>query len=250
MRSYRDEAVVLRTHDLAESDRIVTLLTRSHGQVRAVARGVRRTSSKFGARLEPFGVVDIQLFPGRSLDVVTQVETLAPYGRSIMADYPLFTSAAAMVETAGRLTDDLESESGTQHYRLLSSALRALSERAHASSLILDSYLLRALALAGWAPSFTECAQCATPGPHRAFSAPMGGAVCERCRPPGCAAPAPETFDLLGALLAGQWSIADASGERNRREASGLVAVFVQWHLERQLRSLPYVDRAFGEATA
>lgn len=62
MRSYRDEAVVLRTHDLAESDRIVTLLTRSHGQVRAVARGVRRTSSKFGARLEPFGVVDIQLF--------------------------------------------------------------------------------------------------------------------------------------------------------------------------------------------
>ncbi|MDO4718877.1 MAG: DNA repair protein RecO, partial [Propionibacteriaceae bacterium] len=60
-RLYRDEAVVLRTHPLGEADRIVTLLTRGRGQVRAVAKGVRRTNSRFGARLEPFGVVDVQL---------------------------------------------------------------------------------------------------------------------------------------------------------------------------------------------
>ena len=67
---YRDEAVVLRTHKLGEADRIVTLLTRRHGKVRAVAKGVRRTGSKFGARLEPFMVADLQLYEGRTLDVV------------------------------------------------------------------------------------------------------------------------------------------------------------------------------------
>ena len=79
-RLYRDEAVVLRTYRLGEADRIIVLLTRAHGQVRAVAKGVRRTSSRFGARLEPFSMIDVQLHAGRSLDTVTQVETIDPFG--------------------------------------------------------------------------------------------------------------------------------------------------------------------------
>ncbi|MEB0015130.1 DNA repair protein RecO, partial [Glaciimonas sp. Cout2] len=80
---YRDEAVVLRTHKLGEADRIVTMLTRQHGKVRAVAKGVRRTASKFGARLEPFMVADVQLYEGRSLDIVTQAESIGSYGALI-----------------------------------------------------------------------------------------------------------------------------------------------------------------------
>src|SRR4051812_42124640 len=76
---YRDEAVVLRTQKLGEADRIVTLLTRRHGRVRAVAKGVRRTGSRFGARVEPFTHDDLQLHEGRSLDVVTQAETIEPF---------------------------------------------------------------------------------------------------------------------------------------------------------------------------
>lgn len=243
VRLYRDEAVVLRTRTLGEADRIITLLTREHGQVRAVAKGVRRTSSRFGARLEPFSVIDTQLHIGRSLDIVTQVDTLAPHGRAIMGDYALFTSATAMVETAERLTE-IEREPATQQYLLLVGALRALAERQHAPSLVLDSYLLRALAIAGWAPSFTDCVRCDATGPHRAFSAPLGGMVCAACRPPGAAAPAPETVTLLGALLTGEWAVADASDERHRKESSGLVAAYTQWHLERQLRSLRLVERA------
>ncbi len=240
---YRDEAIVLRTHKLGEADRIVTLLTRSYGQVRAVAKGVRRTSSKFGARLEPFSVIDVQLYAGRNLDVITQVETLAPHGRPLGADYSRYTTATAMVETAGRLTE-IPGEPATQQYLLLSGALAALAEQRHPATLILDSYLLRALAIGGWAPSFTECARCSAPGPHRAFAPALGGAVCGDCSPPGSAAPAPETFTLLGALLAGDWPLAEASEDRHRTEASGLVAVFTQWHLERQLRSLRLVERA------
>ncbi|WP_200829822.1 DNA repair protein RecO C-terminal domain-containing protein, partial [Cellulomonas algicola] len=80
-------------------------------------------------------------------------------------------------------------------------------------------------------------------GPHHAFAVASGGAVCGACRPPGAAAPAPETFALLAALLAGDWSVADASAERHRGEGNGLVAAFCQFHLERQLRSLPLVER-------
>ncbi|WP_022918110.1 DNA repair protein RecO [Ruania albidiflava] len=243
MKLYRDEAIVLRTHKLGEADRIVTLLTRRYGQVRGVAKGVRRTSSKFGARLEPFSVIDVQLYAGRNLDVITQVETLAPHGRPLGGDYARYTTATAMVETAGRLTE-IPGEPATQQYLLLSGALAALAEQRHPATLILDSYLLRALAIGGWAPSFTECARCSAPGPHRAFAPALGGAVCGDCRPPGSAAPAPETFTLLGALLAGDWPLAEASEDRHRTEASGLVAVYTQWHLERQLRSLRLVERA------
>ena len=93
---YKDEAVVLRTHKLGEADRIVTLLSRYNGQIRAVAKGVRRTGSKFGARLEPFMVVDAQFYEGRNLDVVNQVETIGSYGREIIEDYRSYTAATAM----------------------------------------------------------------------------------------------------------------------------------------------------------
>lgn len=243
MKLYRDEAVVLRTRKLGEADRIVSFLTRDHGQVRAVAKGVRRTTSRFGARLEPFSVVDVQLYAGRNLDTVTQVDTLAPHGRRIGADYSLFTTATAMVEAAEQLTE-ISREPATQQYLLLIGALHALAEEVHAPSLILDSYLLRALAIAGWAASFVDCARCAAPGPHRAFNAAVGGMVCMSCRPPGSAAPAPETVELLGSLLAGDWARARESDERHRKEASGLVAVYAQYHLERRLRSLRHVERA------
>ena len=100
MPHYRDEAVVIRTHKLGEVDRIVTLLTKNHGQVRAVAKGVRKTSSRIGARLEPFNVVDLQLYEGRNLDTVSQVEQLANYGSVIVADYARYTAASAVVEAA------------------------------------------------------------------------------------------------------------------------------------------------------
>ena len=72
MQLYRDDGVVLRTQKLGEADRIITILARKTGRVRAVAKGVRRTRSRFGARLEPFTHVDLMLYPGRSLDVISR----------------------------------------------------------------------------------------------------------------------------------------------------------------------------------
>ncbi|WP_432540798.1 DNA repair protein RecO [Kineococcus sp. SYSU DK002] len=242
-KSYRDEAVVLRTTKLGEADRIVSLLTRHHGRVRAVAKGVRRTSSRFGARLEPFTCVDVQLHRGRSLDTVTQVDVLAPYGQVLATDYGLYTVGHALLETAERFTE-VERENATQQYLLLVGALRTLSRREHDGPLVLDAFLLRSLAVAGYAASFADCARCSEPGPHSSFNVAAGGAVCSSCRPPGSAAPDPRTLALLAALLSGDWSVAEEAEERCRREGSGLVAAFLQWHLERGIRSLQHVERA------
>ncbi|WP_144759296.1 DNA repair protein RecO [Curtobacterium sp. 9128] len=237
---YRDECVVLRTHKLGEADRIVTLLSRQHGKIRAVAKGVRRTASKFGSRLEPFMVVDAQFYEGRSLDIVTQAESLGSYGAQIVADYGAYTAASAMVETADRLS---EADAGLQQYLLLVGALRSLSRGEHFPSATLDSYLLRAMSIAGWAPSFSDCAVTGEPGPHSAFVVQLGGVVADGAAPPGSPRLDHTTLSLLGSLLAGDWATVDSADERTRSRASGVVAAYAQWHLERSLKSLPHVDR-------
>jgi DNA repair protein RecO (recombination protein O) len=249
---YRDDAVVLRVQKLGESDRIITLLTRRHGRVRAVARGIRRTTSRFGARLEPFGHVDLQIAgnpegTGSALHTVSQVEGIELYGKRFLEDYPRYTAASAVAETAERLTP-VEREPSLRLFLLTLGAIKSLAAGEHAGTLVLDAYLLRGMGLAGWAPALTGCAVCGTPGQHRAFSVPAGGCVCPDCRPPGAAHPAPATLDLMAALVGGDWRVADASDAAPRRECSGLVAAHLQWHLERGLRSLPLVDRTTGES--
>jgi DNA repair protein RecO (recombination protein O) len=276
---YRDDGIVLRTQKLGEADRIITILGRTTGRVRAVAKGVRRTKSRFGARLEPFTHVDLMLHPGRSLDVITQAEVIRPYGEPLTADYPRYTAGVAMLETAERFTP-MEKEPALRQLLLLIGGLRSLGESEHDSRLILDAFLLRSLAVAGYAPALEECARCgaspsgrprpgasapsdpARPGasgpsdPARpgasapgdqvrlpAFAVAAGGMVCASCRPPGAAAPAAGTVGLMLALLQGDWDRADRSERRQRVECSGLVAAYLQWHLEHSIRSLRHVER-------
>jgi DNA repair protein RecO (recombination protein O) len=148
-----------------------------------------------------------------------------------------------MLETAERLTDE-EGDPAVQQYLLLVGGLRTLAEGLHDPSLVLDAYLLRALAVAGWAASLYDCARCGATGPHRAFAVAAGGAVCPSCRPPGSASPSPDALELMAALLSGEWTVADASEVRHRREASGIVAAYLQWHLERGIRALRLVERS------
>jgi len=240
---YRDDGIVLRTHKLGEADRIVTVLARRTGRVRAVAKGVRRTKSRFGARLEPFTHVDLQLYTGRSLDVITQAETVRPYGAPLASDYPRFTAGTAMLETAERFTPE-EKEPALRQFLLLVGGLRALGEGVHEPRLVLDAYLLRSLAVAGYAPVLGECARCGSANALHGFAIAAGGLVCQSCRPPGAASPAGQTVTLMIALIRGDWTHADASEHRHRVECSGLVAAYLQWHLEHSIRSLRHVERA------
>ncbi|HET9079903.1 MAG TPA: DNA repair protein RecO [Trebonia sp.] len=285
MQGYRDDGVVLRTQKLGEADRIITLLTRHNGRVRAVAKGVRRTKSRFGARLEPFTHVDVMIHPGRSLDVITQAEVIRAYGIRLVADYPKYTAGTAMLETAERFTP-VEKEPAIRQFLLLIGGLRALGDAVEPGvsgdaddpegvaspgeaprdpRMVLDAYFLRSLTFAGYAPALEGCARCGAPGtpgtvsvpgnsgnaasgmsakPLVAFAVPAGGMVCADCRPPGSASPAPQTAALMVALLRGDWGEAMRSERRHRVECSGLVAAYLQWHLEHSIRSLRHVERA------
>jgi DNA repair protein RecO (recombination protein O) len=259
---YRDDGIVLRTQKLGEADRIVTVLARKSGRVRAVAKGVRRTKSRFGARLEPFTHVDLLLYTGRSLDVITQAETVRSYGEVLTEDYPRYTTGIAMLETAERFTV-IEKEPALRQFLLLVGGLRTLVDGGHDPRLVLDAYLLRSLAVAGYAPALDECAICGTrassaesdePAPadaaprrgqsRRMFGVAAGGLVCRSCWAPGAATAAGPTIDLMSALLRGDWGLADASERRYQVECSGLVAAYVQWHLEHSIRSLRHVEHA------
>jgi DNA repair protein RecO (recombination protein O) len=239
---YRDDGIVLRTQKLGEADRIITVLCRNSGRVRAVGKGVRRTKSRWGARLEPFTHVDLMLHTGRSLDVITQAEVIRPYGEQLVSDYPRYTAGVAMLETAERFTP-MEKEPALRQLLLLIGGLRSLGESEHDSRLVLDAFLLRSLAVAGYAPSLRECARCGVSGALPAFAVASGGVVCASCRPPGAASPSPHTVSLMLALLQGDWEGADSSERRHQVECSGLVAAYLQWHLEHSIRSLRHVER-------
>ena len=233
---YRDDGIVLRTQDLGEADRIITVLTRRTGRIRAVGKGVRRTKSRFGARLEPFTHVDLLLYEGRSLDIVTQADSLRAYGAPLASDYPRYTAGVAMLETAERFTPE-ERQPAERQFLLMVGGLRALGEGEHSPRLVLDAFLLRSLAVAGYAPALEECAVCGSPGEPavqedseggtvkgewgggrgagdgglRAFAIAAGGLTCRSCRPAGAATPSGHTVALMGALLRGDWPLADAS---------------------------------------
>ena len=130
-----------------------------------------------------------------------------------------------------------------KEFQLVVGGLKALAEQRYDSSLILDAFLLRSLEIGGYAPSMTDCSRCEKLGPHRYFSLVGGGSVCVDCRPSACATPAPETLELMQALITMDWEVASASERKHQREANGLIAAYLQWHLERGLRSLPHVER-------
>jgi DNA repair protein RecO (recombination protein O) len=155
----------------------------------------------------------------------------------------------AMLETAERFTPE-EKEPAHRQFLLLVGGLRALSEEAHGPRLVLDAYLLRSLAVAGYAPALDECAVCGSgelsggSGGSRAFAIAAGGLTCRSCRPAGAATPSVHTIALMRALLRGDWVLADGSEQRHQVECSGLVAAYLQWHLEHSIRSLRHVEHA------
>ena len=178
---YNDEGVVLKTFPLGEADRIVVMLTKNHGKVRAVAKGVRRLKSRFGGRLEPFMRVNALFATGKTFDVISQAVLVSPYAGQICADYDLYKNASMIAEIA----DDLV-QSGAQYrdsclqYNLLVAALSALSRGLHSGDSIALSYVLRALRLAGWSPRLDECVVCSTRNDLDYFSASSGGVMCSK----------------------------------------------------------------------
>jgi len=239
---YKEQGIVLRAIKLGESDKIVSILTQGSGKIRAVAKGIRRTNSKFGARLEPLTHVSLLLYQGRNLDTVTQAEIISPF-RRIRGDFELIAAAETMVEAADKVAE--EHERNLRLFLLLLSGLRALDERPFDPEAVAESYLLKLLSLSGFHPSFSACAVCGMPGPHEWFSAGQGGIVCQADAEHDAGRVAEPAVQWLNGLArADLMASGDMTPElQTRREARAMLFGFVEYHLERRMRSFALLAR-------
>jgi DNA repair protein RecO (recombination protein O) len=237
---YRDEGVVLRTIKLGEADRIVTIFTQGHGKVRAVAKGVRKTTSKFGARLEPTSRVALQCYKGRELDIVTQAETLEAH-RALREEYALLTHAVPMLEAVDQVAQ--EREPNPAMYRMLTGALRTLAERR--SPIVTTAFFWKLLSLEGFHPVLEGCARCAEPegedgSEHElvAFDLEEGGTLCRACARGGARPVSPDALAVLRRMLGGALNGVLAEGpSAATHEVEHLGIRALEHHGERRLRS-------------
>jgi DNA repair protein RecO (recombination protein O) len=243
--TYREEAVVLRKLDYGEADRIYTLLTREHGKVGAIGRGVRKTTSKLGSALEIYSQVDVQLAHGRNLDVIAQVERKRK--PRIEADLERTSRAALVAELAERMTEDRHPMEGL--YELTCWALDELaveSEPRRAAAF----FLSQALELMGYAPQLIDCAVCHKPladGPHP-FSPASGGFLCPNDADPAEPAVSPAAIKVLRVMFA-----RDVELYRRLKlsaaimdEVDDVLASQLEYHLDKQLKSLRFLRRMRG----
>ncbi|MGA0862435.1 MAG: DNA repair protein RecO [Ilumatobacteraceae bacterium] len=237
MPTYRDAAVVLGSYKFGEADKVVVLLTQSHGKVRAVARGVRKTRSSIGARLEPMSHVDISLRSGRALDTVAEVRMLETQS-ALRGDLSLLQQGLAMVEAIDKMTPD--NEPVPHLFETLVRGLRTLATERSAA--VLGAFFWRLLAMEGHAPMLEACVKCGGTGPLVRFDTVGGGAVCQSC--PGGLPVSAAALEILADIVGGR--VRDALARKESAatsEVSVLAMDAMEAHLERRIRSLGGVDR-------
>ena len=237
MALYRDEGIVLRTYKLGESDRIVSIFTRQRGKVRAVAKGVRKTKSRFGARLEPPSHIAALFYEGRELDIVTQAESIDHF-RPIRDDLDRLTRAVSMLEAVDQL--GLEGEPNPALYHMLLGALRALS--GHSGPLVVPAFFLKVLSLEGFRPVVDQCVECGEVDGLVSFDLESGGTRCGAHRRGPAISPGALTLvnDILGGRLGSALNV-DASDATI--EVDHLSVRAMEHHLERRLRSIAVLDQ-------
>lgn len=233
---YSDTGIVLRTHKLGEADRILVIMTADHGKVRAVAKGVRKPTSKFGGRLEPMAHVKLLVREGRSLDTVSQVETIDHF-RPLRTDLGQLTHAMAMIEAIDQVAP--EREPAPHLYRMLLGGLRTLA--AGPSALVVPAFYWKLLAAEGMAPELASCVACGAPGPLVAFSVDEGGVLCRTCR--RGAAVSEAAIELLRRILGGDLVGALREPASSATHEVDVLAVrALEHHLERRLRTVALLE--------
>jgi DNA repair protein RecO (recombination protein O) len=227
--------VVLRTYKLRESDRIVVFHTAENGKVRAVAKGVRKTKSKFGARLEPMSHVRLLLYRGRELDIVSQAEAVEPLS-PMLSSLDRASQGLAAIEAVDQLS--LERESNPQLYRMLVGVLRTIASSP--SPLNVAAFYWKLLANEGVRPELDRCVRCGGTEPETqfvAFDLNEGGVLCRSCRS-GQAISA-GALAILREILGGQLVQALARDESPiTHEVSSLATRALEFHIERRLKAV------------
>ncbi len=233
----QDQGIVLRGYPFGEADKVVVLISPNHGKVRAVAKGVRKTKSRFGGRLEPFTHVDVLLYEGRNLDTITQVSVVEAYSH-VRLDLDRVLAGGIMVEAIDAVAQ--EGAGSHRQFLLLQRGLRAL-EAGPVHPDLVAAFLLKLAAIIGVAPSLDACAECGSTTDLSRFSLASGGVVCGLCSPDrGMKLPDGLTAHLA-ALAASDLSHLPPASPLSG-DAMGVTRRFVEYHLERRLESVGLLD--------
>ncbi|MDA8040408.1 MAG: DNA repair protein RecO, partial [Actinomycetota bacterium] len=225
------QGVVLRTMRLGEADRIVTLATPEHGKVRAVAKGIRRTKSRLGSRLDPITHVHVTCWRGRELDVVTQVDVVDHF-RAVREDLDKMPVAFTMLEAIDQVA--VERQPMPEVFKLLVGALSALA--GDGGAVLLGAFLWKLLALEGLRPIVDRCAACGDTAQLVAFDVEAGGFLCRSCRKGQ--AVSPEAVTLVRQILGGRLRLAlQTPASRVTADVERLATFATEYHLERRLKS-------------
>ena len=234
---YRDVGIALRTVKLGEADRIVTFVTEGHGKVRAVAKGVRKTKSRLGARVEPPTHVALQLWEGRELDVVTGAEALDHF-KAVRTDLDRLTRATALLEAVDAVVQEREED--PRLYAMLLGALRVLA--AQEAPLLVPAFYWKLLAQQGVGPVVDACAHCGEAADLVAFDMAEGGALCRACR--SGVRVSGDAIRLLQRILGGELvAVLTEPASQAGFEVEALATTALEAHLERRLRSVRLLDR-------
>jgi DNA repair protein RecO (recombination protein O) len=233
-----DQGIVLRSFPFGEADRVVVLLSPNRGKLRTVAKGVRKTKSRFGGRLEPFTHVDLVVYEGRNLETITQVSVIEAFP-DLRSDLDRVMAAVTMVESIDAVAQ--EGESSTRLFLLLQRGLKALEGGASGNDLI-SSFLLKLAGVVGLAPSLTRCASCGSVEDLERFSFSGGGVVCANCRMEGAVRLRTGLTTYLAGLASADLSLLPQTDPSLASEAMGVTRRFVEYHLDRRLYSLTVLD--------
>ncbi len=233
-----DQGIVLRGYPFGEADRVVVLLSPNNGKLRTVAKGIRKTTSRFGGRLEPFTHVDLVLYEGRNLDTITQVSIIEGFPR-VRQDLDLVIAAGTMFEGAYAVAK--EDESSVRLFLLLQRGLRALEAGVIGNDLI-TSFLLKLADVVGVAPALEACAACGRLDGLDRFSFSSGGVLCERCGGDTGVRLRSGLTGYLAALGRAEFGSLPAEDRAFSGEAMGVARRFVEYHLDRSLSSLTVME--------
>ncbi|HUO47088.1 MAG TPA: DNA repair protein RecO [Acidimicrobiia bacterium] len=233
-----DQGIVLRSYPFGEADRVVVLLSPNRGKIRTVAKGVRKTKSRFGGRLEPFTHVDLVVYEGRNLDTITQVSVIEAFP-AVRTDLQRMMAAGTMVEAADAVAQ--EGQSAARLFLLLQRGLRALDAGGTGNDL-LSAFLLKLADVVGVAPALKLCASCGRGDGLERFSFSGGGIMCGGCRSEGAVKLKAGVTGYLAGLASADLAVLPAFDDNLSTEAMGVARRFVEYHLDRRLASMAMLD--------
>lgn len=247
-RTYRTEAIVLKKYKFGEADNVLSLLSPGGGRIGAIAKGVRKTKSKFGGRLEPFSHIDLMLHRGRgSLQTVTQAESIESFD-ALRTDYEKLSHGAAVLDLLDRVA--MEEHADERLFGLTLATLHAIAAASGDYARILSAFEVKLMAIIGYRPHLDACVVCGAPAAEGYFSDRGGGILCSACAVTNgsCVSVSGSTLqrlrDLLGARMVEVEGL--PPDKVSDEEVARILRGFVAYHVQSRLKGKEFLERTAG----